>query len=282
MFHSVSVVIPTYNRASMISRAIDSVLAQRFIDLNYKLELIVIDDGSDDNTRELITEKYPQVIYCRQDNQGVSAARNLGLRKARMQWIALLDSDDEWLPDKLQSQFECLDESRLKVCHTNEIWVRDGVRVNQMRKHAKTGGWIFQYCLPLCAMSPSSILLHRDIFDEVGGFNEALPACEDYDMWLRIAARYEVAYIDKPLIYKYGGHDDQLSKQYWGMDRFRVIALDAILSTDLEKKDRQAAINMLVKKLKILLLGAHKHKNSELIDYCERKLSQWQDEPDLD
>ena len=147
-----------------------------------------------------------------------------------------------------------------------------------MNKHAKAGGWIFNNCLPLCAMSPSSILMHKSVFDSVGGFNEKLPACEDYDLWLRIASQYEVAFVETPLINKYGGHEDQLSRQYWGMDRFRVIALESILKSDLKSQDYDAALKMLIQKLKILLIGARKHNNIELIADCEEKLNYWQDD----
>ncbi len=102
----------------------------------------------------------------------------------------------------------------MRVCHTDEIWIRNGRRVNARKKHGKKGGWIFQHCLPLCAMSPSSIMIHRDVFTALGGFDERLPACEDYDLWLRITARYPVLFTRQPLIEKYGGHDDQLSRKY--------------------------------------------------------------------
>ena len=276
MSQSVSVIIPTFNRASVLSRALDSVLGKNSKGLD--IELIVIDDGSTDMTKEIVTEQYPNVLYNYQKNQGVSAARNRGLQLATKEWIALLDSDDEWLPGKLAKQFELLNQTNLEICHTEEIWIRNGVRVNQMNKHAKAGGWIFNNCLPLCAMSPSSILMHKSVFDSVGGFNEKLPACEDYDLWLRIASQYEVAFVETPLINKYGGHEDQLSRQYWGMDRFRVIALESILKSDLKSQDYDAALKMLIQKLKILLIGARKHNNIELIADCEEKLNYWQDD----
>ena len=112
-----------------------------------------------------------------------------------------------------------------------------------MHKHAKAGGWIYTHCLPLCAISPSAVLIHRSIFDCVGLFNEQLPACEDYDLWLRICARFPVHFIPEPLIIKYGGHDDQLSRRYWGMDRFRIQALEDILASGvLTEEHRQATL----------------------------------------
>jgi glycosyltransferase involved in cell wall biosynthesis len=262
---SVSVIIPTHNRAHTLSRAIDSVLSQTLS----PLEIIVIDDGSEDDTARLMHERYGQCHYHHQANQGVSSARNAGIEKARGEWIALLDSDDRWLPNKLQSQLDALAGSpHYRLCHTEELWIRNGVKVNPMRKHAKSGGRIFQRCLPLCLISPSSVVLHRTLFDDFGNFDTQLPACEDYDLWLRICAREQVLFIDKPLIEKYGGHPDQLSRRHWGMDRFRVRSLLNLLeNTQLEHDDRIAAINTLVKKSGILAQGAHKRGQDERAVY---------------
>ncbi len=272
-----SVIIPTFNRAALLSRAIDSVFEQTGLNNCVEIEVIVVDDGSTDNTADLVRGSFPSVKFIQQENAGVSAARNAGLNEASGEWIALLDSDDEWLPHKLSRQIMDVTESGLKVSHTEEIWVRNGVRVNQMTKHRKQGGWIFENCLPLCAMSPSSIMIHKSVFDEVGLFDESLPACEDYDLWLRITARYEVAYIEEACIKKYGGHDDQLSRQHWGMDRFRVVALERCLNDPaiykfLTSEQRAAASKVLVKKLEILLGGARKRNNEELAVWCKRKL----------
>ncbi len=269
-----SVIIPSYNRAHVLTRALDSVLAQSW---EGSMEVIVVDDGSSDGTAQLIAEHYPDIRYFYQNNSGVSAARNIGLEYARGQWIALLDSDDAWLQPKLVKQFSMLEQTDLRVCHTEEIWIRNGVRVNQMKKHKKFGGQVFSHCLPLCVMSPSSIVIHRDVFDQVGVFDPALPACEDYDLWLRIASQFEVAFVAEPCITKYGGHEDQLSAQYWGMDRFRVIALEKLLTGAdkpllLEQSMSDAAHNMLVKKNAILLQGAIKHHNQELIDECQLRI----------
>lgn len=271
-----SVIIPTFNRANVLARALDSVLLQTLDQGAFSIEIIVLDDGSTDETATLIAQQYPSVRYYYQDNQGVSSARNLGLMHAKGEWIALLDSDDEWLPNKLNRQFQLLAHSGLKVCHTEEIWIRNDVRVNQMNKHKKTGGWIFKKCLPLCAMSPSSIIIHKSVFKDVGDFDEGLPACEDYDLWLRIANEYEVAYVEEPCINKYGGHEDQLSRLHWGMDRFRVIALQNFLeSSDAKPENAELARTMLLKKLLILHKGALKHANHELMAQCEAALAKY-------
>lgn len=258
---SVSVIIPTYNRAHSLWRAIDSALSQTLA----PLEIIVVDDGSEDETARLMEDRYRQCTYIRQANKGVSSARNLGIEKARGEWIALLDSDDRWLPNKLQFQIEALTGSpQYRLCHTDELWIRKGVRVNQMHKHAKAGGRIFQRCLPLCVISPSSVVIHRTLFDDFGLFDTELPACEDYDLWLRICATEAVLYIDEPLIEKYGGHIDQLSRRHWGMDRFRVHALMKILDNQqLDENDRAAAVATLNEKCGILAQGAEKRGNHQ-------------------
>ena len=269
----ISVVIPTFNRATLITRALDSVLAQsRQAD-----EIVVVDDGSTDNTADLIHNYYSQVTLLSQENQGVSTARNLGIRHAKCEWIALLDSDDEWQPEKLEKQLVLLaDNPDYRICHTNETWIRHDVRVNQMKKHRKYGGYIFPYCLPLCVISPSSVVIHRSVFDQIGLFDESLPACEDYDLWLRICARFPVLYIEDELITKHGGHEDQLSKKHWGMDRFRILALEKVISDPLlDKSNRNAAIDMMLDKISIYLSGAKKYANTELVTRFEQLRDQY-------
>lgn len=262
---TISVIIPTYNRVSSLTRALDSVLAQS----QRASEIIVIDDGSTDDTPHIMERDYSHVNYYYRENRGVSAARNCGIRKARGEWIAFLDSDDEWLPDKLQMQIQRINQRPgCRVIHNEEIWIRDGVRVNQMNKHRKYGGMIFDYCLPLCVISPSAVLLHRSVFDKVGMFDESLPACEDYDLWLRICALYPVEYIAEPLIVKYGGHEDQLSRQFWGMDRFRIQALDNIIESGvLTPPQKSAAIDTLLEKCSIYINGAEKRKRWEEVSH---------------
>lgn len=253
---TVSVVIPSHNRVHVLGRALDSVLAQtRPAD-----EIVVVDDGSEDGTADWLARHYPQVRMLGQANRGVSAARNRGIGAARGEWIALLDSDDEWLPHKLQRQLDALAaHPGHRLCHADEIWIRHGRRINPMNKHAKSGGRIFQRCLPLCVISPSAALLHRSLFDEVGLFDEALPACEDYDLWLRICATEPVLYVDAPLIVKHGGHEDQLSRRFWGMDRFRIRALQKILAhPGLSDADRAAAHSVLAQKARVYAQGARK------------------------
>lgn len=265
----ISVIVPTYDRAHTLPRALDSILSQTLP----PEEIIVVDDGSKDSTEALIRHNYPQVHYLRQPNGGVSRARNLGIAEASGDWIALLDSDDAWLPGKLAVQQAVLREHpATRLCHTDEIWIRHGRRVSQMHKHAKSGGYIFRACLPRCVISPSSSLLHRSLFDELGTFDETLPACEDYDLWLRICARESVAFVSEPQIQKYGGHADQLSRKHWGMDRFRIRALEKIIGSGrLDDGDRTAACETLIQKAEILAAGARKRGNTERAKHYESK-----------
>ena len=178
---NISVVIPTYNRRKTIGRSIDSVLNQTL----FPSEIIVVDDGSTDGTCDYIQSNFPSIKLLHQPNKGVSAARNKGIRYADTNWIALLDSDDEWFPQKLEKQVMTLSQSPdIKFCHTEEIWIRNGVRVNQMKKHQKYGGHIFYKCLDMCRISPSSVLFHQSILDDVGYFDKDLKVCEDYDLWI--------------------------------------------------------------------------------------------------
>ena len=270
---SISVVIPAFNRAQLLPRCLDSVFAQIF----KPLEVIVVDDGSTDSTRDLIRRDYPGVILIVQENKGVSAARNAGIRAAGGNWLAFLDSDDTWLPGKLASQAQAVHERPgSNVVHTDEIWVRNGVRVNPQRKHKKYGGFIFRRCLPRCVISPSSVIIHRRVFERVGLFDETLPVCEDYDLWLRICARMPVLFIKEPLITKYGGHVDQLSSRHRGMDRYRICALQRVINeVALAPDDRQAALDTLLGKTRIYLNGARKHGNPVFVPECEALLARY-------
>ncbi len=275
----ISVVIPTHNRQHLLERALRSVMAQTA----QPLEVIVVDDGSCDGTRDTLRLKFPHVAYLYQPNQGVSKARNTGIAIAQAPWIAFLDSDDEWLPEKLQRQYQALQTNpEYNLCHTDEIWIRGGRRVNAMRKHQKYGGFIYDKCLPLCAISPSAAIIHRDVFTQLGAFDEFLPACEDYDLWLRICHKYPVLFIDEPLLVKYGGHEDQLSRRYWGMDRFRIQALCKMLSEPgLTPENYRLTVAMLQEKCTIYIQGALKRgKRAEatyyqriVADYCQLRMS---------
>ncbi len=257
----ISVIIPTWNRIAVLPRAIESVIHQTY----QPHEILVVDDGSEDGTAEMVRDRYPTVNLIMQSQKGVSAARNNGIKKAKGDWIGLLDSDDEWLPEKLANQVKALKNSGGSLfCHTDEIWIRNGKRVNQLKKHRKPEGRIYQQCLPLCCVSPSSALLHQDILQQVGLFDETFLACEDYELWLRVFSRYDALLVDQPLLIKYGGHSDQLSQAHWGMDRFRVRAIEGMLDkVKLDREDKKESISVLKQKCHILALGAAKRRKIE-------------------
>lgn len=264
----ISIIIPTTNRASVLKEAIDSVLEQSYRDF----ELIVVDDGSTDETPQLLSQYGDKIKVIRQENKGVSAARNSGIAASQGEWIAFLDSDDLWKPQKLEKQVEWLKaHPQVRICHTDEIWIRNGTRVNPMKKHAKPAGWIFEKCLPFCVVSPSSVLIHKSVLESVGPFDETLPACEDYDLWLRVAAKFPFGFVAQKLIVKRGGHSDQLSHQFWGLDRFRVQSLKKLLeSKSLKPNQAVAAKKVLDEKCQVLANGALKRgKNKEAEEYLK-------------
>jgi len=245
----------------MLVEAINSVLSQQYTDL----ELIVVDDGSTDETEEVISLYTPYLTYTYQEHQGVSAARNRGIGLAQGDYIAFLDSDDLWLPNKLYLQMKFVENHPdVLICYTEEIWIRRGIRVNPMKKHKKYSGMIFEHCLPLCIISPSSVLIAGSLLEEIGGFDEELEVCEDYDLWLRISARYPIYLIDTPLIIKRGGHEDQLSKKMSGQDRFRIKSLAKLLEgNSLSPSQRKLAWKELNRKCEIYGKGCIKRGRKE-------------------
>jgi glycosyltransferase involved in cell wall biosynthesis len=259
----VSVVIPTYNRAWILTEAIKSVLSQTFE--NY--ELIVVDDGSTDNTR-LLLDSFKDIRAISQKNKGVSAARNSGIEAAAGDYLAFLDSDDLWLPEKLASQMAFFKtHPEAMICQTQEIWIRNGRRINPKRRHRKASGMFFERSLDLCLVSPSAVIIKKDLLDDVGRFDEMLPACEDYDLWLRIGARYPVFLVDKPLVIKRGGHADQLSA-LGGLDKYRIQSLKKILDGNiLSHGQRQASAAMLRTKCEIYAAGCRKRGRGEEAGY---------------
>ena len=252
----VAVIIPTFNRRALVGEAVRSVCAQSCSDY----ELIVVDDGSEDGTAEALRDEFGgrlRVIHT--ENRGVSAARNTGVAASQGELLAFLDSDDLWHPEKLAAQLQYLDaHPDIQICQTEEVWVRRGVRVNPCRHHRKPEGDIFVASLRLCLVSPSAVMMRRPLFEAMGGFDEALPACEDYDLWLRIAHRFPLGLVPRALVTKRGGHEDQLSRRHWGMDRFRIAALVKVLEEPLRGEQRRAAVEVLKQKCAIIAAGAQK------------------------
>jgi glycosyltransferase involved in cell wall biosynthesis len=264
----VSVIIPTFNRAQLLSRAIDSVLGQSFCDF----ELIVADDGSTDSTRGLLETFRGRLVTLLLAHGGVSAARNAGIRASSGELVAFLDSDDEWLPEKLSRQVALYDgHDEGFVCHTEEIWHRNGREVRQKKIHRKQGGKFFERALERCLISPSSVMISRSLLDRVGWFDENLPAAEDYDLWLRVTAFHEVHFIPEPLVIKHGGSPDQISETTPAIDRFRIQAIEKILKEpELSPEYRAAALRELTRKCRIVASGCNKRgKTSEAETYAE-------------
>lgn len=266
----ISVIIPTYNRERTIERAIISVFRQTLP----AFEIMVIDDASTDATAEILEEYGDKIsVITNESNRGVSYSRNVGIEAASGDWIAFLDSDDRWDKQKLETQKVFHDSNpELSISQCDEIWIRNGVRVNPMSKHAKQGGWIFEACIPRCIVSPSAVIIHKQVLNKIGLFDVHLMACEDYDLWLRIAPHYEIGYLDKKLVTRYGGHEDQLSRKYWGMDRFRIAAMEKHTSVKLKSDDKQALLKELVFKCGVVADGARKRDNPELEErYLEKQ-----------
>ena len=256
----VSVVIPTYNRADFVREAIASVLRQDYP----AIELIVVDDGSRDGTAAVVSGFGPAVQYLWQENRGVSAARNRGGAASSGDLIAFLDSDDLWLPRKVSAQVAYFEaNAEAQACHTDEIWIRRGVRVNERRIHHKHGGWQFLASLPRCLISPSAIMMRRTLWDRLGGFDESLPACEDYDLWLRLTAVVPVGFLPERLVIKRGGHADQLSRRTPVLDRYRIKALEKALTMPLPAEHRRAVLEQLVAKCRIVAQGARKRQHTD-------------------
>jgi len=264
----ISVIIPTHNRFELLKRALESVYSQSF----QAKEIIIIDDGSTDNSSE-IQKLFPRAKYIYQKNAGVSSARNLGIKNSTCQWLAFLDSDDTWHVEKLAWHVEFHHQNpQILMSYTDETWIRDDKEVKIPKKFHKVGGDIFEACLSHCIIAPSAVMMHKKLLDEVGLFDETLEVCEDYDLWLRVACGNKIGLIDEKLITKYAGHEDQLSFKHWGMDRFRVVALEKLLQTD--KKER--VVQSLLQKYRLLLKGAVKYDKMLQIKEYEGRIKQYE------
>ena len=275
----ISVIIPTYNRCDLLKRAINSVIKQTIT----PKEIIIVDNGSTDQTYQMVSSLFPEINYFIEKKRGVSAARNKGILESKSKWIAFLDSDDAWKPTKLEKQMEysVFNQDKYRIIHTDENWYRNKKFLNQLKKHKKSGGNIFKNSLQLCCISPSSVVLKKQIFDDYGLFDENLEVCEDYDMWIRITAKEEVGFLDSPLVLKYGGHSDQLSKKFWGMDRFRIKSLEKNLKNEhFSKSQKINVLDTLIEKLTIVSDGALKRGNKEFFKKYNGKLQDWSIELD--
>ncbi|GBD96979.1 MAG TPA: glycosyltransferase [Nitrospirae bacterium] len=266
----VTAVVPAYNRERTVKRGIDSILSQSHM----PEEIIVVDDCSTDRTREVLEGYGDKIIrvYLPQ-NSGPSKARNEGIRHAGSGWIAFMDSDDCWKKDKLQNQVDYLKKYPFyQILQSDEIWIRNGVRVNPCRHHTKPAGWIWEPSLERCLVSPSGVLIKKSLIEQYGGFDERLPVCEDYDLWLKISRDHPVGLEPGLSVIKYGGHKDQLSRKYPAMDRFRVQSLTNILKNENKPYFRKKIISTLTKKLNILIKGYEKRRKLKEAQECREIL----------
>lgn len=252
----VSVIIPSFNRRAFLEEAVQSVVMQTLTGW----ELIVVDDGSTDTTWQWI-QSQPYIHGIRHETRrGPSAARNSGASIAKAPYLAYLDSDDLFHPSKLEAQIEFFENNPdVALCHTNEMWIRNGKTLSQKPKHEKKGGDIFEHCLPLCRISPSAAMIRSDVFKSLGGFDTELEIAEDYELWLRLTAYYPVGFITDPLTIKRGGHADQLSEKYGMIETFRVEALCRVIEKcALTPEQHRAAVKELHKKCNIVAVGCKK------------------------
>ena len=258
----VSVIIPTYNRGPLLEKAVHSVFAQSYDDY----EIIVIDDGSSDDTKTRMAKYNSRVRYVYQDNRGPAAARNRGIREAQYSFLAFLDSDDWFASGKLEIQLTRMqEEPHYLISHTDEIWYRRGKLLNQKKRHHKPGGYIFARCLELCTVSMSTVMVRRELFDSIGLFDETLPCCEDYDFWLRASIEQPFLKIDEPLTLKDGGRPDEISVQYRvGMDKYRIASICNLLENEsLSPEQRTLAKKELAHKSRVYGNGCIKHGRPE-------------------
>lgn len=266
----VSVIIPTYNRLPFLVPALNSVLEQTF----RIHEIIVVDDGSTDGTIEFLHKDFPTISVISQKNQGVSSARNTGIRQATGEWIALLDSDDIWLPEKIEKQVHFLSRNKsYQACQTLEKWIRNGNHVTPPKYLDKSENGLFQRSLQRCIICPSSVLLHSTIFKEIGLFDESLPLCEDYDFWIRLLLKNKIGLLEELLVIKNGGHADQLSMSTWGLDRYRIQSLEKIVTAEiLDQVQEKMILETLIEKIHLSIQGFQKHnKIRESENYMKKK-----------
>ena len=267
----ISAVIPTFNRGWTICDALESVLNQDYP----HIETIVVNDGSNDDTAEKLAPYADRIRIIEQENRGVSAARNAGIMASSGELIAFLDSDDLWKADKISTLASFFAEHpNALICQSEEIWIRNGRRVNPAKKHKKPSGMIFEPSLHLCLVSPSAVMMKRSLFSDKGGFDENLPACEDYDLWLRVTVDTPVHLIEHVGCVKTGGHEDQLSGNH-SLDRYRIYAIEKLLDSEvLSDRQRQEALKVMKEKCRIYGNGCIKRgKTAEGRRYLEKAYS---------
>jgi glycosyltransferase involved in cell wall biosynthesis len=265
----ISIILPTLNRSWCIERCLNSIFSQTFHDW----DLWLIDDGSEDETAKIIEPylKDQRLRYHYQNHSGVSRARNTGIKLSDSNLICLIDSDDLWLPKKLEKQLLFHKQWHSPISQCKEIWIRNGIRVNPPKHLEKKNGDLFEESLKICAITPSSVMLEREILNKYGLFDENFMTCEDYDLWLRITPNHQVGLLDEALLIRHGGHQDQLSSRYPLMDWYRIQSLAKLLMESQIRPDQiELAKKTFIQKCKILHDGAIKRENLDIIQkICE-------------
>lgn len=256
----ITAIIPTFNRASYLLEAIESIENQ-----THKVdEILVIDDGSTDNTKELISSLHVKYIY--QENRGVSSARNLGIALASNDWVAFLDSDDTWNPNKIEIQTKFHKENpNLLASFSDEIWIREDKEIT-LKKHQQKEKPTFLNSLRSCKIGTSTFFAQKNFLQQIGGFDEELKVCEDYDLWLRILLENEIGYIAEKLTTKFAKASNQLSFTTAFIDSYRIKALLKHLNTVYADK----ICDEIAYKLAILKKGAIKHNNEQILHFCKQ------------
>jgi glycosyltransferase involved in cell wall biosynthesis len=202
----VSVVIPVHNAETYLNAALESVFAQTYS----PIEVIAVDDGSQDRSVDILRRYSDRVVLVRQPNRGAAAARNRGVQEARGKWIAFLDADDLWSPSKLQRQLDVRGDRRW--CYTDSIFVggvNHGRRDSEFNR--KYDGRVLERLVCNNFLCTSSVLIQREVYLNAGGFSENLRYVEDWGLWIRLASVHEIAYVDEPLV-KYRIHSSSASR----------------------------------------------------------------------
>ena len=268
--NNLHIVVPTFNRSQILLRFLENLSRQSY----KKFTTVVVDDGSTDDTAEKLSAiDDPRLIILHMENGGVSAARNFAVENSCGSYIALLDSDDEWLPEKLEKQLEFMESEGLEISQTDEIWIRKGKRVNQCKKHEKPEGFFFERSLAMCMVSPSCVMFTRKFRETVGAFDERMAACEDYDLWLR-GSMFPVGLLRERLTVKHGGRDDQLSNSVGCLDLYRMYSIAKLLaSSKLDAGQRKSALAELERKSGYFCGGCRKRDKVNLAKKIEQLVS---------
>lgn len=236
---TVSAVVPAYNTAALLPRCIESILTQTVaVD-----EVIVVDDGSVDKTREVAESFGPRVRCISQANKGAAGARNCGIRSATGEWIALLDSDDDWVPNKIERQLEAVRQHpECDFIYSDAtVILPDGSTAENFQADKEAPcGWVFDHLLQSCFVNGSTVMARRSALMEAGLFNESLRCAEDYDLWLRVSRRHQFWFVPEPLAF-YERQAESLTRNDAVMAASQIAVLEPILAERLSATQHSGA-----------------------------------------